>query len=163
MQLARLTYPGRRTYYRKLVEMVRSLRIELALSKPEILRCYLDRVPMGNNLMGVETAARLYFGKPAAQLIRRRSRPAGGPGPGPGNPEPLWPAPSPAAAAPGTGAAAPGATGPAQPRRTGGRGRRPRQAPGRPGAGFPASPLRRPTLSTWSWPQLPRRPAARDH
>ncbi|MFI5354144.1 MAG: penicillin-binding protein 1C [Desulfobaccales bacterium] len=68
MQLARLTYPGRRTYYRKLVEMVRSFRIELALSKPEILRGYLDRVPMGNNLIGVETAARLYFGKPAAQL-----------------------------------------------------------------------------------------------
>ena len=68
MQLARLTYPGRRTYYRKLVEMVRSCRIELSLSKPEILRGYLDRVPMGNNLIGVETAARLYFGKPAAQL-----------------------------------------------------------------------------------------------
>lgn len=68
MQLARLTYPGRRTYYRKVVEMVRSCRIELSLSKPEILRCYLDRVPMGNNLMGVEAAARLYFGKPAAQM-----------------------------------------------------------------------------------------------
>jgi penicillin-binding protein 1C len=68
MQLARLTYPGRRTYYRKLVEMGRGLRIELALSKPEILRCYLDRVPMGNNLMGVETAARLYFAKAAVQL-----------------------------------------------------------------------------------------------
>ena len=68
MQLARLTYPGRRTYYRKLVEMVRSGRIELSLSKPEILRCYLDRVPMGNNLIGVETAARLYFAKPAAQM-----------------------------------------------------------------------------------------------
>ena len=68
MQLARLTYPGRRTYYRKLVEMLRSLRIELALSKEEILRCYLDRVPMGNNLMGVESAAQLYFGKAAAQL-----------------------------------------------------------------------------------------------
>jgi penicillin-binding protein 1C len=68
MQLARLTYPGRRTYYRKLVEMLRSLRIELALSKKEILQCYLDRVPMGNNLVGVESAAQLYFGQPAAQL-----------------------------------------------------------------------------------------------
>ena len=68
MQLARLAYPAPRTYYRKLVEMLRSLRIELALSKPEILRSYLDRVPMGNNLMGVETAAQLYFGKAAAQL-----------------------------------------------------------------------------------------------
>jgi penicillin-binding protein 1C len=67
-QLARLAYPGPRTYYGKLVEMGRSLRIELALSKDEILRCYLDRVPLGNNLMGVEAGARAYFGKSAAQL-----------------------------------------------------------------------------------------------
>ncbi len=67
-QLARLTYPGPRTYHRKLVEMVRSLRIEWSLSKDEILRCYLNRVPQGNNLMGVETGARLYFGKSAADL-----------------------------------------------------------------------------------------------
>jgi penicillin-binding protein 1C len=74
MQLARLTFtkntknPEPRTYWRKVVEMGRSLRMEWSLSKSQILRCYLDRVPMGNNLMGVETAARLYFGKPAAQL-----------------------------------------------------------------------------------------------
>lgn len=67
-QLARLTYPGPRTYYRKTVEMLRSLRIEGALSKEEILRHYLNRVPQGNNLMGVETAAYAYFGKRAAQL-----------------------------------------------------------------------------------------------
>ena len=36
-QLARLTYPGPRSYYRKLVEVCRSLRIEAALSKDEIL------------------------------------------------------------------------------------------------------------------------------
>jgi penicillin-binding protein 1C len=68
MQLARLAYPGPRTYYRKLVEMVRALRIEAALPKTEILRHYLNRVPQGNNLMGVETAALVYFGKPAARL-----------------------------------------------------------------------------------------------
>ncbi len=68
MQLARLTYPGPRSYYRKLVEFCRSLRIELALSKDEILRLYLDRVPLGNNLMGVEAGARAYFGKTAARL-----------------------------------------------------------------------------------------------
>lgn len=74
MQLARLSFtektknPGPRTYWRKLMEMGRSLRMEWSLSKPQILRCYLDRVPMGNNLMGVETAARLYFGKTTAQL-----------------------------------------------------------------------------------------------
>lgn len=67
-QLARLTYPGPRTWSRKLVEMGRSLRLEAALSKDEILRRYLDRVPQGNNLTGVETAALAYFGKSAAQL-----------------------------------------------------------------------------------------------
>ncbi len=67
-QLARLTYPGSRSYYRKLVEMGRSLRLELALSKDEILRRYLDLVPLGNNLMGVEAGAWAYFGKTASQL-----------------------------------------------------------------------------------------------
>ncbi len=67
-QLARLTYPGPRTWSRKVVEMGRSLRIEAALSKEEILRRYLDRVPQGNNLTGVETAALAYFGRSAAGL-----------------------------------------------------------------------------------------------
>jgi penicillin-binding protein 1C len=67
-QLARLAYPGPRTYGRKLVEMGRSLRIEQALSKEEILRRYLNRVPLGYNLVGVESAALAYFGQPAAAL-----------------------------------------------------------------------------------------------
>jgi penicillin-binding protein 1C len=67
-QLSRLTYPGPRTYRRKFLEMVRSLRIERALGKEEILRCYLDRVPLGHNLVGVESAALAYFGQPAASL-----------------------------------------------------------------------------------------------
>ena len=67
-QLARLTYPGPRSYYRKLVEVCRSLRIEAALSKDEILSRYLDRVPLGNNLIGVEAGAWAYFGKTASRL-----------------------------------------------------------------------------------------------
>jgi penicillin-binding protein 1C len=67
-QLARLTYPGPRSYYRKIVEVCRSLRMESTLSKDEILRRYLDRVPMGNNLLGVEAGAWAYFGKTASQL-----------------------------------------------------------------------------------------------
>jgi penicillin-binding protein 1C len=68
MQLARLTDPGPRTYRRKTVEMLRSLRIEAALTKEDILRAYLNRVPLGGTLVGVETAALAYFGKPAAEL-----------------------------------------------------------------------------------------------
>jgi penicillin-binding protein 1C len=67
-QLARLTYPGPRSYYRKLVEVCRSLRIEAALSKDQLLRRYLDRVPLGNNLIGVEAGAWAYFGKTASRL-----------------------------------------------------------------------------------------------
>jgi penicillin-binding protein 1C len=67
-QLARLAHPGPRTWSRKVLEMGRSLRLEAALSKEEILRRYLDRVPQGNNLAGVETAALSYFGKSAARL-----------------------------------------------------------------------------------------------
>jgi penicillin-binding protein 1C len=67
-QLARLSYPGPRSYYGKIVEICRSLRMESALSKDEILRRYLDRVPLGNNLLGVEAGAWAYFGKTAAQL-----------------------------------------------------------------------------------------------
>jgi len=67
-QLTRLAYPGPRSYYRKIVEVCRSLRMESALSKDEVLRHYLDRVPLGNNLMGVEAGAWAYFGKTASQL-----------------------------------------------------------------------------------------------
>jgi len=67
-QLTRLAYPGPRTFHRKAVEMVRSLRLETALGKEEILRAYLDQVPLGYNLVGAEAAARAYFGKPAADL-----------------------------------------------------------------------------------------------
>jgi len=67
-QLARLAYPAPRTCYHKLLEMGRSLRIEAELSKDEILRRYLNLVPLGGNLVGVETAARAYFVKEADQL-----------------------------------------------------------------------------------------------
>jgi penicillin-binding protein 1C len=67
-QLARLIDPGPRSYYRKLVEMARSVRLSLLFSKEEILRHYLNRVPLGSNLMGVEAGAHAYFGKTASRL-----------------------------------------------------------------------------------------------
>ncbi len=51
-----------RSYIKKIVEIVRSVKMERRLSKEEILEQYLNRVPMGNNLTGIETAARAYFG-----------------------------------------------------------------------------------------------------
>jgi penicillin-binding protein 1C len=58
----------RRTYRDKLIEIVRSVKMERALSKDAILEQYLNRVPMGNNLVGVETAAQAYFGTSVKNL-----------------------------------------------------------------------------------------------
>ncbi|HWR73741.1 MAG TPA: biosynthetic peptidoglycan transglycosylase, partial [Nitrospirota bacterium] len=59
---------SKRTYREKLIEIVRSVKMERSLSKEEILEQYLNRVPMGNNLVGVGTAARAYFGVPVKNL-----------------------------------------------------------------------------------------------
>ena len=67
-QLSRLTYPRKRTYYDKLVEILRSLRIELSLDKEQILELYLNRVPLGNNLLGVKAGSMVYFGKSLSRL-----------------------------------------------------------------------------------------------
>ena len=67
-QLSRITYPRKRTYYDKLVELLRSLRIELLLDKEQILELYLNRVPLGNNLVGVKAGSKVYFGKILSRL-----------------------------------------------------------------------------------------------
>lgn len=67
-QLSRMVYPRQRTYRDKAIEIVRSARIESVLDKESILRHYLDRVPMSNNLRGVELASQLYFGHAARHL-----------------------------------------------------------------------------------------------
>jgi penicillin-binding protein 1C len=67
-QLSRITYPRKRTYYDKLVELLRSLRIELLLDKEQILELYLNRVPLGNNLVGVMAGSKVYFGKILSRL-----------------------------------------------------------------------------------------------
>jgi penicillin-binding protein 1C len=67
-QLSRLTYPRKRTYYDKLVELIRSLRIEGLLNKEQILELYLNKVPLGNNLVGVKAGSMVYFGKSLSRL-----------------------------------------------------------------------------------------------
>lgn len=68
MQLARLLHPGPSTIAGKLVQIAGAERIALRSSKPAILEAYVNRVPMGGNLYGVEAAARTYFGEPASDL-----------------------------------------------------------------------------------------------
>lgn len=68
MQLARALVPHPRTAGGKLVEALWALRLEAHLDKDRILRAYLDRVPLGGDLYGVEAAAALHFGRPARTL-----------------------------------------------------------------------------------------------
>jgi len=68
-QLARLMFLHRgKTYRRKFKEWIVAAYLENLYSKQEILEMYLNKVYFGDGLHGVETAARGYFGKPAADL-----------------------------------------------------------------------------------------------
>jgi len=68
MQLVRVLEPRPRTWGSKAIEALRSVQLELRLSKKEILRAYLQFVPYGRNLEGVETASIAYFGHGAGAL-----------------------------------------------------------------------------------------------
>ncbi|HEY0382479.1 MAG TPA: penicillin-binding protein 1C [Candidatus Elarobacter sp.] len=68
MQLARLRYDLPRTLVGKIGEMVLARRIEAATPKAAILEAYVNRLPMGGDLTGVEAGARTYFGTPASEL-----------------------------------------------------------------------------------------------
>ncbi len=67
-QVIRNVYHRPRTVAGKLAEMWDALRLERMYSKSEILEQYLNRAPYGNQLFGVESASRWYFGKPARDL-----------------------------------------------------------------------------------------------
>ncbi len=60
-QLAGLLWPEPRTPAGKLREAVRAVRLELALSKDEILEQYLNRAPYGPMIQGVRAASESYF------------------------------------------------------------------------------------------------------
>jgi penicillin-binding protein 1C len=67
-QVIRLVEARRRTLWSKAVEAFRALQLERALDKRDILAQYLNRAPFGSNLVGIESAARRYFGKGAEDL-----------------------------------------------------------------------------------------------
>ena len=67
-QVIRQLEPRPRTLTTKLIEGFRALQLERRLTKPEILEQYLNRVPFGSNLVGIEAASRRYFGKAPRQL-----------------------------------------------------------------------------------------------
>jgi monofunctional biosynthetic peptidoglycan transglycosylase len=68
-QLAKNLYFGTsRTIARKLRELVVTRWLESDLSKARILALYLNLIEWGDGVYGCEAAARLWYGKPAAEL-----------------------------------------------------------------------------------------------
>jgi penicillin-binding protein 1A len=73
MQLARNLFPEKLPYTdrsprRKLREIRVARQIERSFSKEKILELYLNHIYLGAGAYGVEAAALVYFGKPAAEL-----------------------------------------------------------------------------------------------
>ncbi len=58
---------------RKVKEAILTRQLEHRLTKQRILEIYLNVAEFGSGIYGVETAARHYFGKPAAELDQREA------------------------------------------------------------------------------------------
>lgn len=73
-----------RSLVRKLLDALLAIRLEFALDKKDILEAYVNHVFFGNDLYGVEAAARVYFGirarclgdLQAAMLVRTLKAPS---------------------------------------------------------------------------------------
>lgn len=57
-----------RSLMRKAKEFILALQIERTFSKDQILQLYLNEIPYGSTIYGIESAAQTYFGKPAKDL-----------------------------------------------------------------------------------------------
>jgi penicillin-binding protein 1C len=68
LQLARLIHPAERTLWNKIKEAFFAYRLEAGMEKRAILEEYINRLPMGGNLYGIESAAGSYFGISSADL-----------------------------------------------------------------------------------------------
>lgn len=69
MQVARNFFlTNKKTYIRKIREILLALKIERSFSKDKILELYLNRVYFGNHAYGVAAAANVYYGKNLDQL-----------------------------------------------------------------------------------------------
>ena len=64
MQVIRLSRYGRpRTLYEKLIEAVLAIRLEISMSKADILAQFASHAPFGGNVVGIDAAAWRYFGR----------------------------------------------------------------------------------------------------
>ena len=68
MQLARMVDPVPRNLWGKVQQVWNAWRIGAGMDKDAILAAYINRLPMGGNIYGVEAASRGYFGVPATDL-----------------------------------------------------------------------------------------------
>jgi len=59
-----------RSIWAKAREKAQALQLERRWNKAQILETYLNRIPYGNRLIGVEAAAQAYFGKSATALTQ---------------------------------------------------------------------------------------------
>lgn len=70
MQLARIIAPSQeRTFAAKVKDSFNALRLEARFSKRRILEMYLNNIPFGNNVEGILSASRFYFGKDLEHLL----------------------------------------------------------------------------------------------
>jgi penicillin-binding protein 1C len=67
-QVARMIRPRPRTWRSKIIEISESVKMEVQLSKNEILELYINLAPMGGNIRGIRLAAWVYFGKAVEHL-----------------------------------------------------------------------------------------------
>lgn len=69
MQVVRMARSNpRRSYWEKMTEMLRATRLELRLSKDEIMEAWAAHAPFGGNVVGLEAASWRYFGLPPHAL-----------------------------------------------------------------------------------------------
>lgn len=68
MQVIRLATQRKRTIWSKGIEIFQALRLELSLSKKEVMELYCTHAPFGGNVVGLEAASWRYFQRPPYQL-----------------------------------------------------------------------------------------------
>jgi 1A family penicillin-binding protein len=62
-----------KTVSRKVKEWILAIRLENEMSKKEILEVYLNEIPYGGTIYGIQEASRYFFGKDAAHLTLAES------------------------------------------------------------------------------------------
>jgi len=68
MQVVRLSNPKKRTYFNKFIEIFEAIKLEIAYSKDDIFRMYLNHAPYGGNILGYQAASILYYQKIPEEL-----------------------------------------------------------------------------------------------